>query len=69
MNRDELYHTMTGLRRDGFKPYTNPIDVEVAENSECDRCGADMYATGLKNDDGEYYVFAVCCECGEAFEF
>jgi hypothetical protein len=56
---------------DGYNgDYINPIDVEVAENIPCERCGGKCIAFGKNSDrTGSYRAFSECQNCKRVIEF
>jgi len=60
------------LLRDGFRRYINHNDVPVSDLEECPYCNSPIgFHEGFKHRlrPLEYRCFAVCSECGAAFEF
>lgn len=63
----------------GYKPGTPQpglidgasIDARVCSESKCDNCGHKgmEYHPFVRDEPRSYRAFAVCPECGEAFEF
>lgn len=47
------------------------IDARVCAESKCENCGHQgmEYHPFVRDDPHSYRAFAVCPECGEAFEF
>jgi len=73
MHKEQFLHIADGLLADGYRPYIDPLDMEVASDPEypCSKCGSpDMFGVGYKHrETGIYRVFVRCGTCGYTEEF
>lgn len=57
------------LEARGYSRYTNPLDAQTQPDEECPYCNAPIgFHQGFKKKFS-YRCFAVCSDCGAAFEF
>jgi hypothetical protein len=72
MEHSSYNHLRNDLVAQGYVPHTHPIDNEVDESEECPYCCQKIaFHSGfrLPGDSLSYVCYAVCGECGSAFEF
>lgn len=72
MEYSSYEHLRSDLIAQGYERYINHIDAEVDESEECPYCGAKIaFHSGFRRpgDKLSYVTYAVCEECGSAFEF
>lgn len=56
------------LADDGYRPYYNDMDAEIASGTPC-QCGKIPTYHGMRHENGSYRAFAVCAACGHWEEF
>ena len=57
------------LEAEGYAPWYNAIDADVAHEATCDECGQRGLRFKGFQGSGERHAIAICQGCGYQFEF